>query len=416
MRPMKKLFPHRIYALSLTIYLMLIAGLLFLVLAPAFPCNVPVFRYALERWTADPYRLMVFHRGPMNTEQNRILEDLEQISFHGDSTLNLIIQHTDLNKTNQNPLQGLDDNLNYPLIMLFYPEQTGIPYPIWLGELNKSNTDLLKESPIRREITDQLLAGETAVFLFLESGISNLDQRYYQLLNHELKTLSAQIQIPTTAVDINGNPLEIDEFKNVNLRFTVKKLSRQNPSEKIFVAMLLGLESDLSEYQVPIVFPVFGQGRSLYALVGAGINKKTIEKACRSLVDWCTCEIKAMHQGIDLLFSAHWSEGIGESWIIDEELPPLTGLSDFIASPAKTGKKSEQTKTDVSEQKSTLVEEKQEDTTVTHLDTVRQISNNYQQSNSIKISGNITLVLLVLTGLIISFTLLISIRKMRMKK
>jgi hypothetical protein len=412
---MKNYFFHRIYDFPLTIYLVLLAGYLFFFLTPVIPCNVPVFRYALERWTADPYRLMVFHRGQINTEQNKFLKDLAQVSFLGDSTLNLIIQFTDLNDTNQNPLKDLDDNLTYPVIMLFYPEQTGIPYPLWLGELSKSNIDLLKDSPIRREIADQLLAGETAVFLFLESGKSELDQKYYQILRQELTTLSAHIRIPTSALDINGNPLEIGEFQNVDLSFTVKKLSRQNSSEKLFVDMLLGTESDLSEYQVPMVFPVFGQGRSLYVLVGAGINKKTIEKACRSLVDWCSCEIKAMHQGVDLLLSANWSERAGESWITDEELPPLTGLSGFISSSTKTEKKTEQIKAIASEKMSTQMQAKPEETTVVNPDTARQISNEYQTSDSLRISKNIGWFLLMLTGLTILFTILIYKRKMRVK-
>ncbi|HUQ72324.1 MAG TPA: hypothetical protein VM165_22550, partial [Planctomycetaceae bacterium] len=31
-------------------------------------CNVPVFRYALEHWRPDPYRLTVLHRGPLDDD------------------------------------------------------------------------------------------------------------------------------------------------------------------------------------------------------------------------------------------------------------------------------------------------------------------------------------------------------------
>ena len=37
--------------------------LAFLLAVPARACNVPVFRYALERWPADRYEVTVFHRG-----------------------------------------------------------------------------------------------------------------------------------------------------------------------------------------------------------------------------------------------------------------------------------------------------------------------------------------------------------------
>ena len=38
---------------------------LVLVAVVAEACSVPVFRYALERWQADPYEVFVFHRGPL---------------------------------------------------------------------------------------------------------------------------------------------------------------------------------------------------------------------------------------------------------------------------------------------------------------------------------------------------------------
>ena len=38
-------------------------------------CNVPVFRYAFERWPADIYRFTIFSRGPLTTEQ-KVVADL----------------------------------------------------------------------------------------------------------------------------------------------------------------------------------------------------------------------------------------------------------------------------------------------------------------------------------------------------
>jgi hypothetical protein len=122
-----------------------------------------------------------------------------------------------------------------------------------------------------------------------------------------------------------------------------------------------------------------------------------------------------MHQGVDLLLSANWSERAGESWITDEELPPLTGLSGFISSSTKTEKKTEQIKAIASEKMSTQMQAKPEETTVVNPDTARQISNEYQTSDSLRISKNIGWFLLMLTGLTILFTILIYKRKMRVK-
>jgi hypothetical protein len=319
------------------LYIMLYLTYSLLENAHIFACNVPVFRYALERWTADPYRLIIYHKGSLEADQVTFLTELKQNSFEGDSTLNLIIQLSDLNKTDQNPFQDHNGNLSYPLMVLYYPAQTLIEYPAWYGDLSKSNVALLKDSPVRNEISRQLLEGETAVFLFLESGDLNADQKYLNILQDEIKRLSKILRIPTTGVDTDGNSIEVTDFQDVNINFSVIRISRQDPAEAIFIKMLLGTEFDLINYKTPLVFPIFGQGRALYALVGMGIKSKTIEKACKSLVDWCSCEIKALHQGVDLLFLADWSNRFGGTWVKDEELPALTGLSNFVPPTPNTG-------------------------------------------------------------------------------
>ena len=395
-----------------TIYLTIFIVYSFFSISPLIPCNVPVFRYALERWTADPYRLMIFHKGQISIEHTNLLQGLEHLSFQGDSTLNLLVQYTDLNKTGENPLQDHDKNLTYPLMMLFYPEKTGIPYPLWLGELTYSNIELLKDSPARKEIADLLISGETAVFLLLESGNSELDQNYYNRLKQEIEILSTQLKIPTTGIDIEGNPIEVKDFQNVELNFSIKKVSRKNPAEQIFINMLLSTESDLSDYQVPLVFPIFGQGRSLYALVGSGINKNTIEKACRSLVDWCSCEIKALHQGIDLLFLAQWSKRAGESWIKAEDLPPLTGLSGFIDSSDKTDKMTENADENESDKLTVQSRENPDEKSDFQSDSGGQTLVEHETQESFSISKNIGWLLLILIAVIIVISYMIKIRKL----
>ena len=37
--------------------------------AATFACNVPLFRYALERWEPDAYVFVVFHSQPLTAEQ-----------------------------------------------------------------------------------------------------------------------------------------------------------------------------------------------------------------------------------------------------------------------------------------------------------------------------------------------------------
>ena len=41
-------------------------------------CDIPVFRYALERWPADAYRVVVFHRGKLHSAEDKIVSTLRQ--------------------------------------------------------------------------------------------------------------------------------------------------------------------------------------------------------------------------------------------------------------------------------------------------------------------------------------------------
>ena len=44
----------------------------------AFACNVPVFRYALERWRPDLCEVIVFHDGKLSDQQEQKLQTLEK--------------------------------------------------------------------------------------------------------------------------------------------------------------------------------------------------------------------------------------------------------------------------------------------------------------------------------------------------
>ena len=71
--------------------------------------------------------------------------------------------------------------------------------------------------------------------------------------------------------------------------------------------MLTHLEDDLGTFaNEPMVFPVFGRGRVLEPLIGAGINKENVLEHSGYLCGACSCEIKDQNPGIDLLIAANW--------------------------------------------------------------------------------------------------------------
>ena len=63
----------------------------------AWACSVPVFRYALERWPADAYEVILFHRGPLTSEHQALARDLDPEGGEGPSPANLEVRRVDLN-------------------------------------------------------------------------------------------------------------------------------------------------------------------------------------------------------------------------------------------------------------------------------------------------------------------------------
>jgi len=82
----------------------------------------------------------------------------------------------------------------------------------------------------------------------------------------------------------------------------------------------------------PIVFPVFGRGRALFALVGEGINSDNLREAIAFITGPCGCEIKMMNPGVDLLMSVNWDASVMQFYEEfyetqeEEELPELTSV------------------------------------------------------------------------------------------
>lgn len=182
--------------------------------------------------------------------------------------------------------------------------------------------------------------GESAVWVILESGDIDRDEKALDFLESQLADIEETLTLPgpvdgtygISAVDVMSGP-------EVRVDFSTVRLSRDDPAESIFVAMLMHTEPDLFEYEShPMAFPVFGRGRALFALIGDGITGRNIQMACDFITGACSCEVKALNPGVDLMIVADWDRAILESWIQDTDLPPLVGLSELVeASDVMTG-------------------------------------------------------------------------------
>lgn len=291
--------------------------------ATALACSVPVYRYALERWQPDLFEALIYHRGEIPDAEAQLIVEARKSNY-----ANLVIRTIDLNTETDPDLIELwedEESNKLPWLVLTYPKAYPYLGPVASGKVSQDVLDGLSTSSMREDIATRLTAGETAVWLLLESGIQEIDDAVESNLESRLAHLESKLELPTLEQeDIDAGLVSItqDELK---VDFSMLRLSREDPAESILVEMLLDSEEDLSDQDSPIVFPVFGRGRILYALVGDGINAGTIDQAAEYIVGACSCQVKEQNPGVDLLIAKDWDAAIGNSQIVERELPPLEG-------------------------------------------------------------------------------------------
>jgi len=272
--------------------------------APVAACQVPVFRYGLERWSADAYELVVFQRGG----------DGPQIDVP--ATANVRLRRVDVSQAMSKPMQRLWDAQSsragtargdLPWMVLRYPRDGMVARTAWSGPV--SAMDAVFDSPARREIARRIAGGQSAVWVLLACGRDDEDGKAAAVLEGELAKLEKTLELP--------DPEQGNEFdaaaewpEDLRIEFSIVRVARDDPAERVFVSMLLHSEPDLAELDQPMALPVFARGRVLYALVGRGIEVRNIRDACEYITGACSCEVKRQNPGIDLLIAADWDAAL----------------------------------------------------------------------------------------------------------
>lgn len=299
----------------------------------ATACSVPVFRYALEHWRPDPYVAYVFHDGELSKEQQSIANSMQPKGPNGAPIANLAVKVVDINDDLAPVIAEIwkaHKTEELPTMVVRTPPKIGPPETIWQGELTANNASTVMGSPARSQVSKKLIDGESVVWVYLESGQKDEDDRLFTLLNSELDRLEKKLKLPDVEVEDLGD-LSVDP-DTLKIKFSALRISRDDAKEKAFVQMLLHVEPDLLDLEFssqPMAFPIFGRGRALYALVGKGIAPDVIEEAAQFLTGACQCTVKAQNPGVDLIMNLDWDKLVIPTETLDEGLPPLAGFSGF---------------------------------------------------------------------------------------
>ena len=289
-------------------------------------CTIPVFRYALDRWQADAYRLEL----PASALQTPAIADFFR-NLGSDSPVNLEAK----------PGTTAEARLLFP-----HPEEATAPV-VWSGTLTPASLQALTNSPARRELARRVLAGESVVWVLAESGDKAADDALAARVEKRLRYLEQVAILPR--IDPNDPTSKLGPGPALRVKFSLLRIPRagdlQSPSsandsngrrlqtagtasESLLLKMLAGPKPAAELATGPWLAAVFGRGRVLGAWPAADFGDAEIEEVCLFLLGACSCQVKRQNPGWDLLMNVAWEDeltAIAEKTIATEATPkPIT--------------------------------------------------------------------------------------------
>ena len=302
----------------------------------ATACNIPVFRYALERWRPDICELIVFHDGSFTESQKSFLSGLDAASVdsNGIANMKIVRQHVsesmdDSIATLWAGLQSQDSKLALPYVVVRSMVGRGKSVNSWRGSIDDVAASGLLDSPIRRELTRRLVTGDSAVWLVLKSSNAERNSAVTTLLTQQLTELGNKIPLPE-GIGLPGSEL----FSDIPLlmKFSVLEIDPSDPAESYLVNFLHGMDPDSKLADQPLVVPVFGRGRALEVIPASKVDAGLIEDLTLFLCGACSCQVKDMNPGFDLLLAKDWNtELFGED--ADDVAEKMKSAAEDIALP-----------------------------------------------------------------------------------
>ncbi|MEQ2008507.1 MAG: hypothetical protein ABMA26_17140, partial [Limisphaerales bacterium] len=290
-------------------------------------CTVPVFRYGLDNWQADAFRLEV----PASALTDPKLADF----FRNLGTAlpaNLEVKSG----------TGTEARLLFP-----HPEEAKSPI-VWTGALTAQTLAALTDSPARKEIARRILTGESVVWVLAESGNKTEDNAIATRVEKRLRYLE-QVAI-LQPIDPNDPTSKLGPGPALRVKFSLLRISSLAPTggegrgegaaraddESLLLKMLAGPKPAAELTAGPWLAAVFGRGRVLGAWPAADFGDAEIEEACLFLLGACSCQVKRQNPGWDMLMNVNWTEELraASEKASETEVPTATKNSKLSQPPS----------------------------------------------------------------------------------
>jgi len=297
------------------------------VAAPVLACNVPVFRYALERWNPDAYEVFVFLDGPATAEQRKLIAAMQEQVVGGEQQLDsFFIHEVDVTEPMDDRVRAVHTAVKpaaFPHMHVQFPRSQPDDPPAYSGKFTDAAVKQLADSPVRRDVITRILDGESVVWVLLESGDKTKDDAAATLLSSELDRLKGELKLPD--LDETDDAFHDPEAgPKLRMSFAVERLSRSDANEAMFIRLLENWDPKQIDRSQPMAFAVFGRGRVMPPLYGKYLSPKFIEEASAFLVGRCSCQVKEENPGWDLLMPVNWDAVMKGRVPLTEAMPKLT--------------------------------------------------------------------------------------------
>ncbi|MCC9600521.1 hypothetical protein LOC67_08105 [Stieleria sp. JC731] len=274
----------------------------------AHACNIPVFRYALERWQPDRIELIVFSAEGLPDSAQQRLRRITDMADGPDVAINVKVTVVDTAK----PIDDAYGNLwkqveskakSLPYLVVRTKVGNGRFINHFDQPLDELNVEQLLGSPVRQELQKRLLAGHSVIWLMIKSSDEAKNAAARSMLESTFTQLESDVQLPE-GIGLPGSELYADV--PLVVRFSIVEIDPNDDRERFLVELFGGIRPEAFKGRQPLLVPVFGRGRALEVLSAENTTSTMVKELTQFLAGACSCQVKEQNPGFDLLIHCQW--------------------------------------------------------------------------------------------------------------
>ena len=277
-------------------------------------CPSRIYQAAFYRWQPDDYHVTVEYSGELSKAPVEAVNVLRSQSMDdpGRANVRTEFRRVDGKGGNEPPVMQVSYVKHVPLMEAAPADRMGAAVwtnLVWSGPFTAETTARILDSPVRQELKKRLLAGDVAVWILLESGDKEKDDRTARLAEETVKDIRVNMKLPPLpAVSRFSAAPSAVAAGDKDIRLSLIRVSRDNPAESFLVTTIRRFLDDPKGDREPVLTPVFGRGMILKPLAGARLNPEAIRKVTVELLGHCTCASPLPHQARYLLMKGNWEK------------------------------------------------------------------------------------------------------------